>query len=205
MTKSNTSEPILIDGQEQWKIWPPYEVFYIECIKTASLNAIESWKALNEIVSDENLLKLNPIDTVDLAENIVNQAGIISKYFFPPRSKGQKNLIHKLRGEKLRDAFKIDDTNILKDRTFRDYIEHFDEKLDLFLNKSVAGNIIPPKAIYWASENINEVTYVFKAYIISEFKFISLNQQMILPKLVEEIYRVYNQCIEFIDNCERLR
>lgn len=205
MTKSNTNEPVLIDGQEQWKIWYPYEVFYIECIKVAALNAIESWEELNKIVSDEHLLETNSIDTVDLAENIVNQAGIISKYFFPPRSNGQKNLIHKLRGEKLRDAFKIDDTNILKDRTFRDFIEHFDEKLDLFLNKAVAGNIIPPKAIYWTSENINEVTYVFKAYVINEFKFISLNEHIVLPKLVEEIYKVYNQCIEFLDNGGRLR
>lgn len=205
MTKSNENQTVLIEGQEQWKIHPPYELFYIECIKTASLNAIKSWEAINEIVSDEKLLKSNAIDTVDFAENIVNQAGIISKYFFPPRNEGQKNLIHKLRGEKLRDAFKIDDTHILKDRTFRDFIEHFDEKLDLFLNKSVAGNFIPPKAIYWTSKDIDEVTIVFKAYIISEFKFISMNKEISLLTLVKEIYNVYNQCIEFIDNGGRLK
>lgn len=206
MTKSKTNEPVLFEGQDQIKIWPPYEVFYIECIKTASLNAIESWEALNEIVSNENLLKTNATDTVDLAENIVNQAGIISKYFFPPvDEKKSKNLIHKLRGEKLRETFKIDETNELSDRTFRNYIEHFDEKLDLFLNQAIAGNIIPPKSIFWTSESISEVTYVFKAYIISEFKFISLNEQIVLPKLVEEIYKVYIKSIEFIDNGGRLR
>jgi len=204
MTESNNNTT-LIDGQEQWKIYPPYEVFYIEYIKTACLNAIESWEAINKIVSAEKLLKSNAIDIVDLAENIVNQAGIISKYFFPPRNEGQKNLIHKLRGEKLRNAFKIDDTHILKDRTFRDFIEHFDEKLDLFLNKSVAENIIPSKAIYWTSNDINEVTIVFKAYIIKEFKFILMNKEILLPTVVEEIYRVYNQCIEFINNGGRLK
>ncbi|MDH2208510.1 MULTISPECIES: hypothetical protein [unclassified Empedobacter] len=200
MTKSKKNEPKLFEGQEQIKIWPPYEVFYLECIKTASLNAIESWETLNEIVSDENLLKTNAIDTVDLAENIVNQAGIISKYFFPP----VKNLIHKLRGEKLRETFKIDDGQELSKRDFRNYIEHFDEKLDLFLNNAIAGNIIPTKSIFWISEDLDEVTYVFKAYIIREFKFISLNEQIDLPKLVEEIYSVYNQCIEFLDNGGRL-
>lgn len=206
MTTSNANQHSIIEGQEQWKIWPPYEVFYIECIKTASLNAIQSWETLNEIVSDENLLKTNAIETVDLAENIVNQTGIISKYFFPPiDEKKAKNLIHKLRGEKLREAFKIDDNQKLSDRTFRNYIEHFDEKLDLFLNKSVAGNIIPRKTVYWTSNDINEVTIVFKAYIISEFKFISMNEQILLTTLVEEIYNVYNQCIEFLDNGCRLR
>lgn len=135
-TKTNDNNTTLIEGQEQWKIWPPYEVFYIECIKSASLNAIQSWEAIDKIVSDENLLKTNAIDTVDLAENIVNQAGIISKYFFPPvDEKKAKNQIHKLRGERLREAFKVVDNQNFCDRTFRNYIEHFDEKLDLFLNK----------------------------------------------------------------------
>ena len=206
MTTSNTNQSSIIEGQEQWKIWPPYEVFYIECIKTASHNAIESWEALKEIVSDENLLKTNAIDTVDLAENIVNQAGIISKYFFPPVDKKKlKNLIHKLRGEKLREVFKIDNNQNLSNRTFRNYIEHFDEKLDLFLNKSVAGNIVPHKTVYWTSNDINEVTIVFKAYVISEFKFISMDEKIVLPTLVEEIYKVYKQCIEFLDNGGRLR
>ena len=206
MTTSNTNQSSTIEGQEQWKIWPPYEVFYIECIKTASLNAIQSWETLNEIISDENLLKTNTIDTVDLAENIVNQAGIISKYFFPPIDENKaKNLIHKLRGEKLRETFKIDYNQKLSDRTFRNYIEHFDEKLDLFLNKSVTGNIIPPKTVYWTSNDINEVTIVFKAYIISEFKFISMNEKILLPTLVEEIYKVYNQCIDFLENGGRLK
>jgi hypothetical protein len=200
-TKTDNNNRTLIEGQEQWKIHPPYEVFYIECIKTASLNAIESWEALNEIIADENSLKTNAIETVDFAENIVNQAGIISKYFFPPSN----NLIHKLRGEKLKEAFKIDNNQNLSNRNFRNYIEHFDEKLDLFLNKTVAGNIIPPKTTYCASKEINEVTSVFKAFIISEFKFISLNEQIMLPKLVEEIYKVYNQCIDFSEKGGRLK
>lgn len=205
MAAPNKNQSLTIEGQEQWKIWPPYEVFYIECLKTASLNAIQSWETLNEIVSDERLLKLNAIETVDLAENIVNQAGIISKYFFPPiDEKKAKNLIHKLRGEKLRESFKIEDNQKLGDRTFRNFIEHFDEKLDLFLNKFLAGSIVPPKTVYWTSNEINEVTIVFKAYIISEFKFISMNEEIVLPTLVEEIYKVYNQCIEFLENGGRL-
>lgn len=206
MVTSKINHSSIIEDQEKWKIWPSYEVFYIECLKTASLNAIQSWEALNEIVSDENLLKTNAINTIDLAENIVNQAGIISKYFFPPIDKKKpKNLIHKLRGERLRESFKIDDNQKLSDRNFRNYIEHFDEKLDLFLKESVARNIVPPKSVYWTSNDISEVTIVFKAYIISEFKFISMNKEIILTTLVEEIYKVYNQCIEFLDNGGRLR
>lgn len=186
-------------------IYPPYEVFYIECIKTSSLNAISSWEKLNRIVSNAVLLNNQAINTVDLAENIINQAGVISKFFFPPRTNGQNNLIHKLRGEKLRQAFNIDDTHVLKDRSLRNYIEHFDENLDLFLNRPVAGTIIPPKAVYWNSDDIDEVTVVFKAYIINEFKFISLSKEMLLIPLIKEIYDVYNNCIKFNDKGGKLK
>lgn len=186
------------------KIYPMYEVFYIECIKTASLNAIESWEKLNEIVSDENLFESNGIETIDLSENIVNQAGIISKYFFPPRVEGLKNTIHRLRGEKLRESYMIADDNILKDKDFRNYIEHFDEKLDIFLNNNNIGNIIPQKRIFLNSNEINNITFVFKAYILNEFTYISLNKRILLTPLMKEIYRIYNLCIDLLENGGRL-
>jgi hypothetical protein len=193
------------DLNGEWKIVPVYEVFYIECIRIASLAAINSWERLNEIVSSETLLKSDGLDLIDLAENIINQAAILSKYFYPPRSQGSKNVIHRLRGEKLRSSYLIDDSNPLKDRTFRDFIEHFDEKLDEFLNGTVAGNIIPPKRLFWKSEDISEVTFLFKAFIVSEFKYISLSREIYLPPLMEEVYRIYNLSLDYLHNGGRLR
>jgi hypothetical protein len=189
----------------EWKIVPVHEVFYIECIRLASLAAIDSWESLNEIVKSETLIKSDGLDLIDLTENIINQAAILSKYFYPPRIQGSKNLIHRLRGEKLRSSYFIDDSNPLKDRTFRDFIEHFDEKLDEFLNGIVAGNIIPPKRLFWKSEDISEVTFLFKAFVVSEFKYISLSREIYLSPLMEEVYRIYNLSLDYLDNGGRLR
>ena len=203
---SNQNNNALVEGREKWKIWPMHEVLYIECINTASLNAIKSWEALNEIISDEDLLRNKLDELIDLAENIVNQAGIISKYFFPPVNvKNPKKQIHKLRGEKLREAFGIDESQRISDRTFRNYIEHFDEKLDLFLENQIAGNIIPPKLTYVTSDALSKIMFVYKAYIINEFKYISLNEQIVLPGLVKEIYGVHEKCLEFMNNGGRLK
>ena len=68
----------------EWKIIPVYEAFYIECIRLASLAAINSWESLNEIVKSETLLKSHGLDLIDLTENIINQAAILSKYFSRP-------------------------------------------------------------------------------------------------------------------------
>lgn len=195
----------LIEGYEEWKIYPLYEIFYIECIKSATESAISSWEELNIIISDSELLKHDGLKTIDLSENIINQAGIISRYFYPSRYKKiEKDKIHQLRAEKLKTHYQIRENNILKNRKFRNYIEHFDENLDEFLNKPIAGNFIP-KTLFWNSTQIDSTTYVFKAYVVNEFKFISLNQEIELPELVEEVYRIYNLCIDFSENGGRLK
>jgi hypothetical protein len=188
------------------KIYPQHEVFYIECIKSATDNAINSWEELNRIIVSPELLKDEGLKTIDLSENIVNQAGIISRYFYPSfdRKNIEKNKIHQLRSEKLKDSYKITDGNILKKRTFRNYIEHFDENLDAFLNNSIAGNILP-KALIHNSKQMTSTTYAFKAYMIDEFKLISLNEEIELIALVEEIYRIDNLSDDFLKNGGRLR
>lgn len=190
----------LIDGYEEWKIYPVYQAFYIECIKSSAESAILSWEKLNSIISDPELLKTEGITLIDLSENIVNQAGIISRYFFPSRDNRnvEKDRIHQLRSEKLKDLYVINNDNILTKRKFRNHIEHFDENLDKFLNNPVAGNIVP-KTIYWSSSDINPITHLFKAYVVQEFKFISLNEEIELAKLIEEIYRIYNLSIDYLE------
>ena len=195
----------LIEGQENWKIHPPNEIFYIESIRIAAESAINSWEEINAIVSNKEKIERLGLATIDLSEIIINQAGIISRYFYPSLNirKSDKNKIHILRGEKLKEYYGITDSNILKNRTFRNYIEHFDENLDEFLNNSIAGNIIP-KTIFIESSEIDEITFVFKAYVLTEFKLISLNKQIELIPLMEEIYRIQNTCVDFSQNGGRL-
>lgn len=190
----------LIEGHEDWKIYPVYQIFYIECIKSSTESAISSWEKINSIISDSELLKKEGITLIDLSENIVNQAGIISRYFFPSRDyrNPEKDKIHQLRSEKLKNLYVIDNNNILTNRKFRNHIEHFDENLDKFLNNPIAGNIIP-RTIFWRSSDINSVMHLFKAYVIQDYKFISLNEEIELLKLMEEIYRIYNLCLDILE------
>jgi len=187
----------LIEGYEDWKIYPVYRIFYFECLETATTSAIASWEDINDIVTNQEDYEEHHLMLIDLAENIVNQAGIISRYFFPTKDNRNpvKSRIHQLRGDKLRELFSIDNDNILTDRKFRNHIEHFDENLDKFLNQSVAG-VIHPKIVFQNSAQISSIMHLFKAYVVSDFKYISLNQEIELPPLIEEIYRIYNLTID---------
>ncbi len=187
----------LIEGYEDWKIYPVYRIFYFECLKTAASSAIVSWEDINHIVTNQEAFEEHHLMLIDLAENIVNQAGIISRYFFPTKDNRNpvKSKIHQLRGEKLRVLFSIDNDNILADRKFRNHVEHFDENLDKFLNQPVAG-VIYPKTVFQNSAQISPIMHLFKAYVVSDFKYISLSQEIELPALVEEVYRIYNLTID---------
>ena len=183
-------------NEDELGIYPTYELFYIECILSATESAINSLEEIDLILSDSKLLKDFGLKIIDLSENIINQAGIISKYFYPP-----SNLkIHQLRAEKLRESYQIEDSNILKDRKFRNHIEHFDEKLDKFLKSSINGDHIPPKSLFQSSVDINSITKVFKAFVIQESKLISLNEEIEIVPLMKEIYRIHDLCVKFLKN-----
>lgn len=173
-------------------IYSLYEVFYIECILSASKSAIDSFEEIDFILSDSKLFNNVGLKIIDLSENIINKAGIISKYFYPLR----KLRIHKLRAEKLRESYHIDEFSVFNDKEFRDHIEHFDEKLDKFLQSSLIGDVIPIR-IFQSSIEINSITKVFKAFIIEECKLISLNKEIEIIPLMKEIYRIHDLCIEF--------
>lgn len=191
------NEPTIDD----WKIWPPYEVFYIESLLTLTRTAISDYEYLDKIITSQNLFNLNPYILIDLAENIINQGATISRYFWPTR---QQTKIHRLRGEKLREKLLINEDNILKSRSVRNFVEHFDENLDEFLNKPIAGNFLP-KSIVFNSNELDEATFVFRAYIINEFKYRTLDREVCIIPIVKEIYRIHNILVDFNENGGRFR
>jgi hypothetical protein len=76
---------------------------------------------------------------LDSVQNFVTYSVSLSRYFWP----ASREPIHQLRGERLREAFSMEATSFLKDRKLRNFIEHFDEKLDTYLSKGICGNIVP--------------------------------------------------------------
>jgi len=186
---------------DHWKIWPPYEIFYIESLLTLTNTATSDYEYLDKVITNQELFDQNPYILIDLAENIINQAATISRYLWPTK---QKPKIHRLRGEKLREKLLIYDDNILKSRSVRNFIEHFDENLDEFLNKPIAGNFLP-KSIVFNSSELDEVTFVFRAYIVNEFIYKTLDREVCILPIVKEIFRIHNMLVDFNTNGGRFK
>lgn len=116
-------------------------------------------------------------------QNIVGMGAALSRYFWPSRSG------HEGRGTLLRQRFKITEASILKMRELRNAIEHFDERLDTYFSKGIAGVIIP----YYIGRSLmsDGVTgHLFRAYYVDTGEFEVLGQRFHIHPLIEEIERI---------------
>ena len=107
----------------------------------------------------------------------------LSRYFWPVRSG------HTARGEFLRNRFGVTDASPLKSRDLRNAIEHFDEKLDIYLAKGIVGVIIP-NYIGPSLESDGVPGHLFRAYYVDTGKFEVLGQRFPIPPLAKEIERI---------------
>jgi len=174
------------------KIYPPYQVFYMESLLSITSSAITSIDIFIENLDEVDAYK-NDLHLLDLLQNIINQTAMLSKYFFVHESKRD---IHRNRAEHLRELFQIADDSILRDKTVRNFIEHFDEKLDELFSKPIAGTFYPNFIGF--KEQLREPLFVFRAYYLDEQYFEILDKKFHIKPIFDEIIRIHNCAIEYI-------
>jgi len=136
---------------------------------------------------------------LDCLQNVVNQSGAISRYFFPsrdgPKGGSGKNL-HKDRGAYLREVFEVDESSPLVNRGLRNSIEHFDERLDLYLQGGMVGYIFP-SLILPEPEDSEVPHHIFRAYYLNEGIFQILGERYEIQPIVNEVARIHDLLVKF--------
>jgi len=182
--------------QKEIKIWYPYEVFYIESMLTIARSAMESQTQLQIIIKELENGRPNTKDAtdtvIDLVQNLLINAASISRYFWPASS----DRLHKKRGQRLREVFSISESNPLKDRNVRNFMEHFDEKLDIWLSVPVAGTIIPSSVGRRITDD-RGVQHFFRAFHTDDWTFEILRNEVKVIPIIGEIIRIYLLLEEF--------
>ncbi|WP_156882996.1 hypothetical protein [Rhodovulum sp. P5] len=120
--------------------------------------------------------------------SILFNSAAVSLSFFPPRKK------YSARGAALRAAFSsCENLNVLKDRSLRDHIVHFDERLDDWYReskyKNIAHGLIGPRDMV-GGPSIDTVD-IFEHYIPSEGVYIFRGDEFNIVKLVKCIDSVH--------------
>jgi hypothetical protein len=188
-------------------IWPPHETFYLQSMlfnASSACESIDSVSAVVEVIGgrseDEIRETIDAATFLDQLQNIVVQAAALSRYFWPVR----RNPEHVTRGKRLRWAFGVDEESPLYSRHLRNALEHFDERLDTYLQKEVVGVILPQ---YVGIRPVGEVIpyHLFRGYFLNDGTFTLLGEEYSLPPLADEVHRVYNRLVELDTTGGRLR
>ena len=94
------------------------------------------------------------------------------------------------RGQILRKAFNVTDLSALKSRDLRNEIEHFDERLDLYLAGGIAG-IILPQYIGPLPDVSAIPSHLFRAYYTDHAIIEVLGKRYEINPITKEIGRIH--------------
>ncbi|WP_353230830.1 hypothetical protein [Pseudomonas qingdaonensis] len=186
-------------------IWTPYQAFYIQSMLFNTTSAFQSCSIAEQIIKKISDGDIDPQDKKDILlnclQNVINQSGAISRYFFPSRDgpKGGDKTLHKDRGSYLRRIFQVDESSPLINRGLRNSIEHFDERLDLYLKEGMVGNIFP-SLILPEPENSDVPHHIFRACYLKEGLFQVLGERYEIQPIVNEVARIHDLLVKFDQN-----
>jgi hypothetical protein len=174
-------------------IWPPFAAFYAQSMLVNSTSAIASITRVGEVLQHiskseavDPLEDIHEADVLDELQNIVVQAAALSRYFWPVR-KG-----HDWRGLDLRRRFEVSEASPLKSRDLRNELEHFDERLDQYLEEGIVGHIIP-QYIGPEPEPQQVPLHIFRAYYFDVGIFHLLGKRHEIVPIAREVHRIHRR------------
>lgn len=109
------------------------------------MNGIKDWILMDEIVLQARIaqraserLKVaydnsDKIEVWSSIQSILGSTANVSKILWPARKE------YKERGKRLRQILNVQDDNILSERKFRNYFEHYDEQIDEWFKNKEGG------------------------------------------------------------------
>lgn len=179
-------------------IWPQYEAFYIQAMLFNSSAAVRSIIRLESIFSilpehpTTDVIDKLPVKIVlNELQNMVLQAGAISRYFWPVRKD------HEARGRVLRECFAMTKISPLFNRDLRNAIEHFDERLDKYFSHPAIGCFFPEYVGCRPAEE-GVPGHFFRAYFVDTGEFRLLDEDFEMKPIADELLFVHGH-LELMD------
>jgi hypothetical protein len=192
-------------NSEDLSIWTPYHAFYIQSMLFNTSSALQACDRASKYIEEISEEKIGTQDRkdelLDALQNFINHSGAIARYFFPSPmgSKSDKKALHKARTEFLCNIFDVDEQSPLHDKKLRNAIEHFDERLDRYLEEGVVGNIFP-SLIMNKPEETDVPHHIFRAYYLNEGIYQVLGERHYVQPILNEVVRVHDLLVKFDEN-----
>lgn len=184
-------------------IYAPHEAFYIYSMIYSAERSREAFLKFDAVRNE-------PANASTLfgcvQEGIIHSAAL-SRFFWPPRNNHKRAVqsLHEARATKLRQAFSMTDDSSLRFRGARDALDHFEERLDLFLLDQPSGTFYPLPMIGTCELADFPARHIFKLIDPASQKAIILGQVYDFAKIRAEVDRILSLAGRFATNGARLR
>lgn len=191
----NEREALIV--QQHNGIYPPYEAFYIQSITYAAERSETAFQRFEKAVAASK----SAAEIFATVQEALSHAGALSRFFWPTQ---KNNQLSAARGQRLREAFRLDDTSALKWRRLRNAFEHFDEDLDLFLLEDRAGFFLPSPLVEEQALADDAIGHIFKLVDPKHGMCVLLGKKFEFRPIRNEVQRILFRSHEMDEHGSRL-
>lgn len=164
-------------------------IFYHVSIQYSVNASFESFKRYDSALAQNHPDKATIVNPV---HDALGHAAAVSRYFWNYSSDRVYKKLHKARASKLRKMYELDDSSALNNRDLRNTLERFDERLDQFLLKELAGMHIPTPSVGTYEPGDNDLNRIYKMVDPDKEIFVIFNEPYDfgeIRKAIEELKR----------------
>lgn len=128
-------------------------------------------------------------------DHFINRAAMVSKMLWPV----SKATFARQRGETLRQALDVNDDSLLNSKTLRNHLEHFDERIDRWYEKSgyriYADRNVGPRdmVIFPGNPNVS----IFRHYSPDEGIYSFHGDEVSIPQMGDELRHILERARKF--------
>lgn len=164
--------------------FPPFAIAFYETVIDEHLElAVTAFSMFREIADEgQDATKAS----ICLNSALSNCASI-ARYFDPSR----KHAFTPVRSKLLREIYKIDETSVLLDRNLRNFVEHLDERIDVWLESDPVGPIIPSTIFAHHSIVDEGFGHVFRVIDYENDIYVGLGSKFEYGGIARETVRLY--------------
>lgn len=169
----------------------PYaKVFYQLSIKYCVSRAYEYFERYEAARVNEDSDEIQ----VGFVHEALGHAAALSRFFWPS-GLGNKSLskLRKARAKTLKDLYGIDNHSALKNRSLRDSLEHYDERLDRYLLENEAGTFFPTAIIGNADLADDSVGNIFRLVDPVKKVFVVMGAKHEFGAIQQEVERLHHR------------
>jgi hypothetical protein len=169
-------------ADEYGGVLPMFELFYLTSILYVAERCLSSYAEYNQALSSKSR------DVIfSRMQDAITYAGAVARFFWPTKQGGR---LATARAERLRSFFEIDKSSPISDKSLRNKLEHFDERLDEFLIENDAGGFVVQAIVGDLEDYAERTMKVFKLIDPVKRIIVIVNERFEYEPIINEVSRI---------------